>query len=84
MTWLLQPLDVYVFLQFKQLLRMRYHDALTAGMGPGSVESFLPVLYSVIRDVVEGRRWPHIFVNVGIGDTQARVRTYIKKHLQWP
>ena len=39
-TWLLQPLDVFVFVRWKAHLRRLYHNAIVAGMTPGDVAAF--------------------------------------------
>ena len=47
-TWLLQPLDVFVFVRWKAHLRRLYHNAIVAGMTPGDVAAFLSILYEAI------------------------------------
>jgi len=39
-TWLLQPLDVFIFVRWKANLKRLYHTALVAGMAPGDVTAF--------------------------------------------
>ena len=39
-TWLLQPLDVFVFVRWKAHLKRLYHNAIVAGMTPGDVAAF--------------------------------------------
>ena len=82
-TWLLQPLDVYCFRYFKEILRRRFYDEFAA-MGCESVRMawVLKVLYSVIEDTIQRIRWPNIFKQVGLGDQQAAVAKYIKTHLE--
>ena len=81
LTWLLQPLDVYIFRLFKELLRRRYHDAFALEHGPVSVHFFLPILYQVIAETIQ-RPWPGVFVKVGLDAQQTRVSGYIRSHLE--
>ena len=81
LTWLLQPLDVYIFRLFKELLRRRYHDAYALADGPVSVHFFLPTLYRVIEESIQ-RPWPDVFWKVGLDAQQTRVSRYIRDHLE--
>ena len=72
-TSLLQPLDVYVFRVFKELLRRRFHDRYAVRSEGVDMQWFLRVLYEVIDEVIVARPWPHIFPNVGLSDGQLHV-----------
>ena len=81
LTWLLQPLDVYIFRIFKELLRRRFHDAFALEHGPVTVHFFLPILYQVIAETIQ-RPWPDVFYKVGLDAQQTRVSGYIRAHLE--
>ena len=81
-TWLLQPLDVYVFRLFKETLRRRFHDAVARHHALVDIAWFLPLLYEVIEDTIRGRRWSQIFRRLGLGDGQAGVSGYVKSHME--
>ena len=70
LTWLLQPLDAYVFRLFKEVLRRRFHDRYATVEGEVTVAWFLEVLYEVIEQILQRRRWPKIFAKVGLRDQQ--------------
>ena len=81
LTWLLQPLDVYIFRTFKERLRRRFHDAFALEHGPVTVHFFLPILYQVIAETIQ-RPWPDVFYKVGLDAQQTRVSGYIRAHLE--
>ena len=80
-TSLLQPLDVYVFRSFKELLRRKFHDLYAVHSQDVDVTWFLQVLYEVIETVIQQRAWPSIFELVGLSEGQLRVTPYILDHL---
>ena len=81
-TWLLQPLDVYVFRIFKQKLLQEIASRLARRcLIPGNIELFLEAFYSVASEVFHRRRWPDIFLKCGIGKQQADTSAYILAHL---
>ena len=59
-TSLLQPLDVYVFRSFKELLRRKFHDLYAVHTQDVDVTWFLQVLYEDIETVIQQRAWPNI------------------------
>ena len=83
-TSLLQPLDVYVFRSFKELLRRKFHDLYAVHTDEVDVNWFLQVLYEVIEAVIVQRAWPTIFEQVGLGEGQMLVTRYILDHLGVP
>lgn len=83
-TSLLQPLDVYVFRLFKELLRRRFHDLHAAAAGPIQVGTLLQALYDCIASTIVGRPWLHIFSKVGLSEGQFQVARFLEDHLIWP
>ena len=83
-TSLLQPLDVYVFRSFKELLRRKFHDLYAVHTQDVDGNWFLQVLYEVIQAVIASRAWPTIFEQVGLSEGQLQVTRYILDHLGVP
>ena len=82
-TWLLQPLDAWVFRAFKDYLRRRFHDsAAVHGEFAVSVEWLLPILYDAIQTVICGRDWRHAFERVGLGQGSAGVSRELLSQLE--
>jgi hypothetical protein len=83
-TWLLQPLDVYVFRFFKQNLRQRFTEAHADGDIDVGLEPCLPIIYQALETTLMAQAQPHIFLGVGLGGRQAQVSDYMKRHLEAP
>ena len=82
-TWLLQPLDAWVFRTFKDYLRRRFHDTASAhGEFAVSVAWLLPILYDAIQTVISGRDWRHAFVRVGLGQGPAGMSRELLRQLE--
>lgn len=83
-TWLLQPLDVYVFHQFKIAL---FRECLRARIAaPGGATFDVPRLVNslcaAIRCVLEGSPWAHAFDRCGFGLRQAGLGSRVRSALQ--
>ena len=83
LTWLLQPCDTHVFLQYKAKLRA-FYQASRAGTPRGnlSILEFMGCLYKVIRQHMQGNRWASAFDQDGFGSSQSAVSVSILRHLQ--
>ena len=81
-TWLLQPLDVYVFRIFKLRLLQEIASCLARRtLIPGNIDHFLAAFYSVASKMFHRRSWPDIFLKCGFGKHQADTSEYILAHL---
>jgi hypothetical protein len=83
-TWLLQPLDVYTFHQFKLFLvrdclraRIRSRDSAAY-----DVPRLVDCLCNAIRCVLEGRSWAYAFDRCGFGQHQAALGERVRSALQ--
>ena len=81
-TWLLQPLDAYVFRRVKEFLRRCFHDRYGCMEGEVTVAWVLQLLYEAIEKIVQGHRWARIFAKVGLGSAQRGVSAYICAHVR--
>jgi len=81
-TWLLQPLDVYVFKTFKATLTTNQTLARMAhaeGLLP--MENRLQCLSDTIMSVLVQRDWTHVFAKCGISARATTVKDTIKNYM---
>ena len=83
-TWFMQPLDVDGFSLFKFTLRGLFQSARAeARCSDLTICDFLPLLYSAIRTVLQGRLWSQTFDGVGYGVKQQCLRKRMLLEIQW-
>ena len=83
LTWLLQPLDVYVFAEFKR--RARKETTLARLNSEGSsmpVATWIPILGKVTQDVLVRADWQRTFSKCGLCKHLDAVRPRIRDYLQ--
>ena len=84
-TFLLQPLDVFLFHKFKILLRKLYRQQQASqGVAVLSLPLFLQVLYVAMEGALEAMDLEQMFARVGLGGNQAHVKRSIPKYLEAP
>ena len=78
MTWLLQPLDAYVFAGFKADLKQQYADPKYA-TDTSTVPSiaWLRRLWQSIQNKVHTLDWKHAFAKVGLLDQQRNMSDHV-------
>jgi hypothetical protein len=82
LTWLLQPLDTHAFKLYKARLQKNYQNArIDFGVCDLTVEQFLKVLYTTIREVLQGKEWGRAFNEDGFGQRQLGVSEFVKEKL---
>ena len=84
LTWLLQPLDVYVFAEFKRRSRKETTLArLSSEKGHMPVATWIPILGKVTQDVLVRADWQRTFSKCGLckhlDAVRPRIRDYLKK-----
>ena len=83
LTWLLQPLDVLTFVQFKRWLKS---ESMRKSHGPKVPEALGAMIDTVvhgIRAVFQGTDWRAAFRMVGAMGTQDGVANTLKIELEW-
>ena len=84
-AWLLQPLDVVVFAQFKGFIRKRFHEAcLSSTNGEVSVTEMLAIVGDAIMSAIMARGWAEAFGACGLGAAQQQLKESSKHTLEWP
>ena len=82
-TWLLQPLDVFLFRTFKHYVGVFYRETqceLELQVLPLPV--FLRIVYRAMALTFSPRKRAQIFGRVGLGDHQAQVHSHIPQFLE--
>ena len=83
MTWLLQPLGTRVFRLYKATFMRAFQTARTrTDTGHLTVAAFLQVVYSTIREVLQGRTWHHAFAACGYTMGQTDVSESVLSELE--
>ena len=81
LTWILQPLDVFVFAGYMLYLRRKYQAALTEG-GAVSAEAWLRMLSQVCQRHFCGHRWLRAIDCVGaVGNKQALAKDLLASQI---
>ena len=84
MTGTLQPLDVYVFRQFRSKMQELWLDCKgNAEEGQMTLLVWLRVVCAAIQSVVAGKDWQHAFQRVGLMSGQSLLSAKILKALDW-
>jgi hypothetical protein len=85
MTWLLQPLDAYVFAGFKALLKQQYADPeyVTDKDNMLSI-AWLRRLWHSIEHKVQGLDWKTAFSKVGLLNQQHNISEHVAKFTTTP
>ena len=82
MTWLLQPLDVAGFAIFKLRLRQFYRrEQIRARHGQVATVTWMRLLGTAIRTVMQGTNWSRTFDGCGIAPLQTGLRHRILKDI---
>ena len=82
LTWLLQPLDVYVYAVFKRVLRGLLHHQEAAGLEEGAtLGSWITPTASAAKSVLCKTDWSDKFDKVGAGINYGPVRPDIQKYV---
>ena len=82
MTWLLQPLGTRAFCLYKATFTRASQTARTrTDTGHLTVAAFLQVVYSTIREVLQGRTWHHAFAACGYTMGQTHVSESVLSEL---
>ena len=84
-TFLLQPVDVFLFHKFKIFLR-KFYRQLQASQGVSvlSIPVFLQAVYMSMDCAIEAMDLEQMFAKVGLGNNQAHVKKSIPKYLEAP
>ena len=84
MTGTLQPLDVYVFRQFRSKMQELWLDCKgNAEEGQVTLLLWLRVVCAAIQSVVVGKPWQRAFQRVGLMPGQGLLSAKILKALEW-
>lgn len=85
LTFILQPLDAYVFQAFKRRLRQEYSNArIISPEGLVEDSEWLRLIFRAITVVFGARDWSHAFRKVGAGERQACISDYIRQRIGPP
>ena len=82
-TWLLQPLDVYVFGPFKLELRKAYNNGLNRLFQGHRPSMMIEILFHVVNEWMVPRDWAHAFDRLGLNGNVPPSSTQLCKALQW-
>ena len=83
LTWLVQPLDCYVFRAYKRFVREQYQmRRSSAANGVLTIADLLLIIYDTIRIIMCGKPWGLCFLRVGCGQQQSEVSHFIRRQLQ--
>jgi hypothetical protein len=82
LTWLLQPLDVYVFKEFKTTLLQRHlQQRRLNNDGTLSTSDSLSCLTNTILSVLVNKPWDHIFAPLGLNNTSDTLKTSVAAYI---
>ena len=83
LTWLVQPLDGYVFRAYKRFLREQYQMRRSSKPnGVLNIADLLFIIYDTIRVIMCGKPWGLCFLRVGCGHNQSEVSQFIRRQLR--
>ena len=81
-TYVLQPLDVYVFAQYKRKLRQTAQEqAIRARTSEITLEHTILATSSTVTNLLHGRPWAHAFSRLGLNGRQSEVSRSLLKHI---
>lgn len=81
-TYALQPLDVYVFAQYKRKLRQTAQEqAIRARSSGVTLEGTILATSSTVTELLHGRSWAHAFSRLGLHGRQNDVSRNLLKHI---
>jgi hypothetical protein len=85
LTWLLQPLDVEVFREFKDLLRMKQTE-LRIDMPEREISAGerIRILGECILELLRDKTWSHAFARVGLHGSYNNLKSNIARYLGRP
>ena len=84
LTWLLQPLDRFVFFKFKLHLRQKFAEALLDGsLTVEKVPRMIRLVVHAIRHVLQKESWEPAFKRTGMWGNQSALSSSIKRDLQY-
>ena len=81
LTWLLQPLDAYVFLNLKRMIRyymVRWF--LRRNMPQPTNHEWILIIADCIREYLQRVDWAHAFTKTGFGSDMSAVSHFITQH----
>ena len=85
MTGSLQPLDAYVFSNFKRVIREEFEEerlkSLTAHVSPRAV---LLLTFRAVKLTIQRSAWSHAFLGCGFGGDQLQLGQRLRRRLEWP
>jgi len=81
-TWLLQPLDVFVFALLKEVVRAKC-NAVKAGSEDGIIgtNDWIALIHDAIHEVLVQRSWAHTFGQLGLGDDPQHYTHHLKSFM---
>jgi len=81
LTWLLQPLDVYVYSEFKRNLRQNLEVAALSAENPDSPGNWIASVTKAAKETIVERDWSDAFDRLGLGIRWGRLRPQIQQYL---
>ena len=82
-TYALQPLDVYVFSEFKRRLQIICQThAIEAGNGGATLEHTIMGVLKAVADILMNKCWTHAFSHLGLNGTQDCVSSRLLQQLE--
>ena len=82
-TWLLQPLDVYIFARFKAALESRAMERRSIVRFGHPTAHMIRYLFEAVEEIFTARSWAHAFDRLGLNGDVAPTSTNLLKSLQW-
>ena len=81
-TYALQPLDVYVFSQFKRRLQLICQSkAIQSGDGGVTIEQTIVSVAKTVEEILTGKCWKHAFSHLGLSGTQSCLSSRLVEQL---
>lgn len=81
LTWLLQPLDVYVYSEFKRSYRQNLEVAAASHVGHASQGSWLASVTKAARETIVNRDWGDEFDRLGFGIRPVGLRSQVYQYI---
>ena len=84
LTWLLQPCDTHLFVNYKRYMRQRWQEmALTMESGVVDIDTLFDIVFDTIETVVNSQSWAHAFMENGFHSSFGYLSSYIMKRLEY-
>jgi hypothetical protein len=80
-TWVLQPLDVFVFALLKALLRLLFQNAMVETSGPNAVSTvdLIKIVVQATQQIVMNKSWDRAFLSCGVCGQHSLGASTLKK-----